>query len=553
MRFSTSFFQQLLVCGLALSTFAACEKDDDDMLTPEVPNTDQPFATGLTGGDNMSTVPVKATFSFGNGTLPTKASVEQYLPPMGDQGTYGTCVAWAVGYNLKTALNAIANNETGQTLAQPNRQGSPRYLFTNVADNIKGANCYGTDFEPAFEVMINKGISTMADVPYTNLGNCAQSLADASWDVSAGNNKIASYRKIEGSIESIKRAIVDNQPVAVGVKTGEAFQQHRGDGVLTSIGTFDPSAPHGLHAMAIVGYDDSKGPNGAFRLVNSWGTIWGDAGFGWVDYNFFMQEMVMNQNGAVLFTASNSKGTKPDDNNTPQNNPTGADLLTWIYEESINPQSQDGRDRTVVYDIYNFGTQAARSSSEWDIYYVYYNAYDARDYGVLIHNKMTGTIQANTFNCADAGCNINVDISANSSLGLNLRGEEGISQGYRIPQLNGDYFLMMVADGELEIAEADESDNYFFPSLIPVRFNNGIPSARGTTPSAPGRIMSGNKPNFSELASGQLRPQSPHDNAYTPEEIQSLVKQELKNGNLAQKAAMATVTGLRGRANASTH
>ena len=39
------------------------------------------------------------------------------------------------------------------------------------------------------------------------------------------------------------------------------------------------------HAVLIVGYDDEKD---AFKIVNSWGSDWGDEGYGWVSYDFFL-------------------------------------------------------------------------------------------------------------------------------------------------------------------------------------------------------------------------------------------------------------------------
>lgn len=40
----------------------------------------------------------------------------------------------------------------------------------------------------------------------------------------------------------------------------------------------------GRHAMVVVGYDDNKG---AFKVLNSWGTSWGQGGFGWIAYSAF--------------------------------------------------------------------------------------------------------------------------------------------------------------------------------------------------------------------------------------------------------------------------
>jgi C1A family cysteine protease len=36
------------------------------------------------------------------------------------------------------------------------------------------------------------------------------------------------------------------------------------------------------HAIVITGYHDSKH---AYRIMNSWGTAWGDQGSSWVDYD----------------------------------------------------------------------------------------------------------------------------------------------------------------------------------------------------------------------------------------------------------------------------
>jgi hypothetical protein len=45
--------------------------------------------------------------------------------------------------------------------------------------------------------------------------------------------------------------------------------------------------PQGAHAVTIVGYDDTmstRDGHGAFRLVNSMGTAWGDSGYFWMSY-----------------------------------------------------------------------------------------------------------------------------------------------------------------------------------------------------------------------------------------------------------------------------
>jgi len=48
----------------------------------------------------------------------------------------------------------------------------------------------------------------------------------------------------------------------------------------------------GGHAISTVGYDDNLmigADKGALLVRNSWGTAWGDAGYGWLSYKYVTQ------------------------------------------------------------------------------------------------------------------------------------------------------------------------------------------------------------------------------------------------------------------------
>ena len=228
-------------------------------------------------------------------SLAEKVSLERLFPPIGNQNPYGTCVAWAVGYNLKTALNAIENHWDSIQLADPVNQSSPKDLYGGIPSNEKDPNdCEGTSFESAFKVLMNSGVSNMKEVPYRNLHVCRNEIkGDAS-------NKIVGFDYIIDSSNvvtmdgqayylpnerQIKAYLKDTIPLAISARLGDNFMTWHDDNVLKSDTYIGRDMQHAYHAMVLSGYDDSKH---AFRVRNSWGTSWGDNGSIWVDYDFFL-------------------------------------------------------------------------------------------------------------------------------------------------------------------------------------------------------------------------------------------------------------------------
>jgi C1A family cysteine protease len=80
--------------------------------------------------------------------------------------------------------------------------------------------------------------------------------------------------------------------IAQAGKTGEIPYPMKGEQVL------------GGHAIAAVGYDDGKKirnanpggseTTGAFRIRNSWGSGWGDHGYGWLPYEYILRGLAVD-------------------------------------------------------------------------------------------------------------------------------------------------------------------------------------------------------------------------------------------------------------------
>jgi hypothetical protein len=85
------------------------------------------------------------------------------------------------------------------------------------------------------------------------------------------------------SVDDLKRALLENGPVVAGITLYERFITS----AVAKTGIIpvptDKEQVVGGHAIVIVGYDDETR---RLRFVNSWGTGWGDQGFGYLPYEY---------------------------------------------------------------------------------------------------------------------------------------------------------------------------------------------------------------------------------------------------------------------------
>ena len=486
-------------------------------------------------------------------SLPSKVDLRNNLPTIGDQGQYGTCVAWATAYNCRTWLYAKAKGLTTSQLNTSNTF-SPKDIFTAIDDRYKGEDCGGTNFEYAFDVMVSRGVANLSTVPYQNLGDCSKSNLNSSWASNAANYKIKSYREIKVDKNTIKQYLSEGRLVVFGAKLGDEFMYASGSTVLTTQTSFNYTGMHAYHAMVCAGYDDSKGSNGAFLVVNSWGKSWGDNGYIWVDENFFA-------GGDFAYCAFVAYGLDDeeldiDDSNSVVNTNSGYDLIpTHLSDEDyVNANDADADDpkwRTAYYDVYNAGESTISSSNNWAICYLWYNAYDANKYGIVLFDFYTNAYgekgecdgkwnEEQAYNAtgvsAQGYCWNNIDVKGGESVAHAVDGRSGTFKWtYQMPkELNGKYYLVMIADAFGAITESNEDNNYCFVSDEPISIINGV--VQGTiSKNASASKGSTAKPRQNESSPLQtvVTPQNP--NTYSPQEISAMINAHRKSGDLAKK------------------
>ena len=465
----------------------------------------------------------------------TKISLEHLFPPIGDQGQYGTCVAWSVGYNLKTSLNAIEKGWKTSDLANSSNQTSPKDLWMTIPDSKKGKKCNGTNFEPALDALITSGAASLGSVPYTGLGNCdGTAKGDA-------NNKLANYRKIASdndksslNVDNFKGYLNAGRPISIGAQLGDRFMKWNSSSVISSDTYNDPGMQHAYHAMALVGYDDDKN---AFRVRSSWGSSWGDNGSIWVDYNFFCNSFCF-----AAFVAQNVNNVSVGTGGIEGDLTSGYDLLAFDAEDLLYEDNK----RAFTYRVYNSGTETIYPSEKWRIFYMYYNAVNANEYGIIYEDYFTTEFGEGYDKLSESlglvgGYWNNEIIKPGKKVGDEFFGEEGFMITYPVlTKLTGKYYLVVMADAYDVIKEANEDNNFYFITAKdgkPLEFENGVilnmppPSKSGKT-SAPAPFS--NTENQTVVKPGNL-------NAYTPAEIRAMLLHDKKTGKLEIKMKAARI------------
>lgn len=263
------------------------------------------FGTGLLmNADSVSKIPKKIDLSFRSfQSLPGSFSLEKYCPTPGNQGQYGTCVAWANAYGVNTILYAKTHELTHKAVITK-YAFSPTFMYELIkAKDDK--NCQsGSHPVSALEILKVAGNPLLSKIPYA----CGTTLNDAMLEYSLpyaikGYNLLFAakgwsaddtyYKEHSVAVNEIKKALTEGSPVSGAFKIPQNFKSDA-DGVWRPASDWqdDTKWKHGLHAMTIVGYDDAK-DGGAFRVLNSWGTGWGDGGFIWMRYNDFKNSGLM--------------------------------------------------------------------------------------------------------------------------------------------------------------------------------------------------------------------------------------------------------------------
>ena len=283
-------------------------------------------------------------------------SLEKWAPSVGDQGNYSTCNAFACAYVSATMVFAQTHNITDKA-AINKCVFSPSFLYENMMKAGSDKCLKGSHPVTALIFMNEKGLPFDRTVPYacgTTWNKTAEEealkykIADAAILFGKDNEVLTADFKVE----STKKALLENTPVIIGFDLPKSFFKVRTD-------TWDPDPAeatgnwqHGRHAMTVIAYDDYKA-GGSFKLMNSWGSVWGSDGCVWVKYAdytrcCFMAYQPFGDANSPLpsFLSETKPDPKPDPKVEPKPTPQPRVDPVFSLKGSVNFKTNTGEEMT---------------------------------------------------------------------------------------------------------------------------------------------------------------------------------------------------------------
>lgn len=219
-------------------------------------------------------------------SLPVQYDLSEFMPPVRSQGYQGSCVSWATSYYLKSYQEKTQYEYEYVTF---NDVMSPSYVYNQV----KGpGDCFtGSNIRSTLLFLQDEGVSSWEDFPYSDT-ECTEIPSEDLLE-KARDNKIGKFFALGirddttnpdyTLINLYKTLLSQNHPIVMSMVFTDLLFEYR-DEDYVAYGYQGDGATLTCHAILIVGYDEEKG---AFKFVNSWGSNWGNEGFGWLSYDFF--------------------------------------------------------------------------------------------------------------------------------------------------------------------------------------------------------------------------------------------------------------------------
>lgn len=208
-----------------------------------------------------------------NRIVPEVVDLRAVMPPIYDQGNLGSCT-------LNATVAAIACDIVRQQ--QGAFMGSRLFGYYNARAR---EDCIDSDsgctIPDAIKAIRQLGICAELTWPYDESQVTVRPSTGAYTE--ALQVKIDKTESLSQSLNMMQGCLMDGYPIVCGISIFSSFPMDTKDGIV-SMPTVNDSLAGG-HAILLVGYDNKTD---RFIFRNSWGTGWGDSGYGYLPYDYIL-------------------------------------------------------------------------------------------------------------------------------------------------------------------------------------------------------------------------------------------------------------------------
>jgi|WetSurMetagenome_2_1015567.scaffolds.fasta_scaffold295367_1 C1A family cysteine protease len=223
---------------------------------------------------------------------PTTVDLRRWCSPIEDQGDLGSC----------TANAGVGVLEYFQRRAFGKHLDASRLFLYKVTRNLLGVTGdAGAELRTTMKAMVLFGVPPENYWPYKT-----ESFDDepqAFCYAFAQSYKTTKYFRLDPpGQDTVKTLMAVKKSLAAGLPPMFGFTVYSSMPVVGDATGDIPfpgpgDAMDGGHAVVAVGYDDSKkvgDDTGALIIRNSWGTDWGDQGYGWLPYSYVLRGLAVD-------------------------------------------------------------------------------------------------------------------------------------------------------------------------------------------------------------------------------------------------------------------
>jgi hypothetical protein len=209
--------------------------------------------------------------------LPASVDLRRAWWAINNHENTGSCVGWATADGVVRWHMVQAGKITQKQLLSPRHvwmaSKETDSITTRPESFIEEA---GTMLKAAVDVARKTGVALMDDLPF-HIQTKMYTGSENTFYANCAQRKISAYFNLHKNVTSWKTWLAGNNgPILAAFNVDSSWDDAGSNG--GKIDTFHPDTIRGGHAICIVGYR----ADGRFIVRNSWGTAWGDKGFGYL-------------------------------------------------------------------------------------------------------------------------------------------------------------------------------------------------------------------------------------------------------------------------------